>query len=267
MMLASVFSKTLYDMRRGLIWWSVGLILTNLMIVLIFPSVEASSAALTEYMNNMPPAFMALVGDITNFTTMEGYLGLELFSFFLPALTLGFGIAYGGGAIGSEEDSGTLDLLLSYPITRRSVLTQKFGAISVFALLVLVASTIGLLMGVAMVDSTIDIVNLSAAVLNVGLLTLLFGTLTLALTGVGLNRGAASGISAGLAALTFLMNSLAPLADLPEVIRHITPWYYYDAVEVLQSGPEPVNTAVLLAGIVILLVIGLVGFRRRDIAV
>jgi len=266
-MLASVFSKTLFDMRRGLIWWSVGLILTNLMIVLIFPSIEESSAALTEYMNNLPPAMIALIGDITNFTTMEGYLGLELFSFFLPALTLGFGIAYGGSAIGSEEDSGTLDLLLSYPISRRSVLTQKFGAITVFALLVLVASTAGLLLGVVMVDSSINIVNLAAAVLNVGLLTLLFGTLTLALTGVGLNRGAASGISAGLAALTFLMNSLAPLADLPEVVRHITPWYYYDAVEVLQTGPVPLNAAVLLVGIVILLVIGLVGFQRRDIAV
>ncbi len=266
-MLASVFSKTLYGMRRGLIWWSVGLILTNLMIVLIFPSIEESSAALTEYMENLPPALMALFGDIANFTTMEGYLGLELFSFFLPALTLAFGIAYGGSAIGSEEDSGTLDLLLSYPITRRKVLTQKFGAISVFALLVLIASTIGLLLGVAMVDSTIDIANLAAAVLNVGLLTLLFGTLTLALTGVGLNRGAASGISAGLAALTYLMNTLAPLADLPEVIRHVTPWYYYDAVEVLQSGFVPVNAAVLLIGIIILLVIGMVGFQRRDIAV
>ena len=266
-MLANVFSKTLFDMRRGLIWWSVGLILTNLMIVLIFPSIEESSAALTEYMNNLPPAMIALIGDIQNFTTMEGYLGLELFSFFLPALTLGFGIAYGGSAIGSEEDSGTLDLLLSYPISRRSVLTQKFGAITVFALLVLVASTAGLLLGVVMVDSSINIVNLAAAVLNVGLLTLLFGTLTLALTGVGLNRGAASGISAGLAALTFLMNSLAPLADLPEVVRHITPWYYYDAVEVLQTGPVPLNAAVLLVGIVILLVIGMIGFQRRDIAV
>jgi len=266
-MLASVFSKTLFDMRRGLIWWSVGLILTNLMIVLIFPSIQASSAALTEYMNNLPPAMVALFGDIQSFNTMEGFLGLELFSFFLPALTLGFGIAYGGSVIGSEEDSGTLDLLLSYPISRRSVLAQKFGAITVFALLVLVASTIGLLLGVVMVDSSIDAVNLAGAVLNVGLLTLFFGTLALALTGLGLNRGAASGIAAGLAAITFLMNSLAPLADLPSVVQHITPWYYYDAVEVLQSGPEPVNTAVLLVGIAILLVIGLVGFQRRDIAV
>ncbi|MFV1858033.1 MAG: ABC transporter permease subunit [Anaerolineales bacterium] len=266
-MLASVFGKTLFDMRRGLIWWSIGLVLTNLMIVLVFPSIEESSAALTEYMDNLPPAMLALFGDIQNFTTMEGYLGLELFSFFLPALTLGFGIAYGGSAIGSEEDSGTLDVLLSYPISRRSVLTQKFGALSVFALLVLVASTIGLLLGVAMVDSTVDAANLAAAVLNVGLLTLVFGTMTLALTGLGLNRGAASGIAAGLAAVTFLMNTLAPLADLPDAVRHVTPWYYYDASEVLLSGFVPVNAAVLLVAIVVLLVIGLVGFQRRDIAV
>lgn len=266
-MLTSVFAKNLYDMRGGLIWWSVGLVLTNLMIVLIFPSIEESSAALTEYMDNLPPAMVALFGDIQEFATMEGYLGLELFGFFLPALTLGFGIAYGGGVIGSEEDRGTLDLLLSYPISRRSVLTQKFGAIAVFALLVLVTSTLGLLLGVALVDATVDIGNLAAAVLNVGLLTLVFGTLALALTGVGLSRGAASGISAGLAAITFLMNGLAPLADLPDALRHITPWYYYDASEVLLTGFVPANTAVLVVAIVTLLVIGLLGFQRRDIAV
>jgi len=266
-MLASVFAKNLYDMRRGLIWWSVGLILTNLLIVSIFPSIEESSAALTEYMENLPPAMVAMFGNIQDFTTMEGYLGLELFGFFLPALTLGFGIAYGGSAIGSEEDSGTLDVLLSYPISRRKVLTQKFAAIAVFAALVLLASLVGLLIGVALVGSTVDFGNLLAAVTNVGLLTLLFGTLALALTAVGLNRGAASGIAAGLAAATFLMNSLAPLADLPDALRHVTPWYYYDAAEVLVSGFVPANAAVLSVAIVILLVIGLVGFQRRDIAV
>ena len=266
-MLASVFSKSLFDMRRGLIWWSVGLILLNLLIVLIFPAVQDSSAALTEYMNNLPPALMAFFGDMASMATIEGFLGLELFSFFLPALTLAFGIAYGGSAIGSEEDSGTLDVLLSYPISRRSVLAQKFGAVAVFALLVLLASFIGLLVGVALVDSTIDAGNLAAAVLNLGLITLLFGTLALALTGVGLNRGAASGIAAGLAAITFLMNGLAPIADLPDAVRHVTPWYYYDGVEVLLSGFVPLNSAVLLAAVVVLLVVGLVGFQRRDIAV
>ena len=266
-MLTSVFSKNLYDMRGGLIWWSVGLIAINFLIILIFPSIEQSSAALTEYMDNLPPAMVAIFGNIQEIATMEGYLGLELFGFFLPALTLGFGIAYGGGVVGSEEDRGTLDLLLSYPISRRSVLTQKFGAIAVFALVVLVTSTFGLLLGIALVDATIDVGNLAGAVLNTGLLTLFFGTLTLALTGVGLNRGAASGIAAGLAAVTFLMNSLAPLADLPDAVRHITPWYYYDASEVLLTGFVPANTAVLVVAIVFLLVIGLLGFQRRDIAV
>lgn len=266
-MLTSVFGKTLYDMRRGLIWWSIGLVMLNLMIVLIFPSIEESSAALTEYMNNLPPALLAFFGDMQTMNTMEGFLSLELFSFFFPALTLGFGITYGGGAIGSEEESGTLDVLLSYPISRRSVLVQKFAATGVFASLVLIATIAGLMLGIVIIDSTINVGNLLAAVLNVGLLTLLFGTLALALTGVGLSRGAASGISAGLAAITFLLNGLAPLADLPDVLRHITPWYYYDATEVILSGFVPLNAAVLFVGVLLLLVVGLVGFQRRDIAV
>jgi ABC-2 type transport system permease protein len=266
-MLRSLFLKSLYDMRRGLIWWSVGLFLMNYWLVSIFPSIEESAGALTEYMENLPPSFQALVGDATNIATVEGYLGVELFSIFLPMLTLAFAISYGGGAIGGEEDQNTLDLLLSFPIPRWRVLVEKLAALVVFALLALTISHLGIVLGMASVDASMDMGHLAAASLNTLLLTLVFGALTLALTGLGLRRGAAAGISAGLAAITFLMNTLAPISDLPKAVQQVSPWYYYNGSGVLLSGLEIGNSLLLLGLIVLFVIVALFGFQRRDIAV
>jgi ABC-2 type transport system permease protein len=117
------------------------------------------------------------------------------------------------------------------------------------------------------VEENIDFGNLAGAVLSIWLLTLLFATLSLALTGVGLRRGAAAGIGAGVAALTFLIDTLGPLADLPEGLRRVSPWYYYDGGSALSEGLSLGNSA-LLAGLVIaFLAVALVGFQRRDLAV
>jgi ABC-2 type transport system permease protein len=266
-MLSSLFAKSLYDMRRGLMWWSIGLFLTNYMLVSIFPSIEKSAAALNEYMENLPAAFATLFGETSNMATIEGYLGLELFSFFLPMLTLAFAISYGGGVIGGEEEQNTLDLLLSYPIPRWRVLLEKLAALIVFTLLALFVSHIGLVLGMASVDASMDMGHLAAASLNTMLLTLVFGVLALTLNGIGLRRGAAAGISAGLAAITFLMNTLAPLADLPEAVRRVTPWYYYDGSGILLSGLELGNSLLLLGLIALFVVVAVLGFQRRDIAV
>ena len=266
-MLSSVFGKNLYDMRRGLIGWSISILLMNLWIVTFFPAIRESASALDQYLQNLPPAFLALMGDTASFTTIEGYLSVELFTFFWPALTLAFAIAAGAGTIGAEEESGTLDLLLSHPIPRWRLLLEKFAAVMVFSGIAIGAGLLGLILGTLFVEENIDFGNLAGAVLSIWLLTLLFATLSLALTGVGLRRGAAAGIGAGVAALTFLINTLGPLADLPEGLRRVSPWYYYDGGSALSEGLSLGNSA-LLAGLVIaFLAVALVGFQRRDLAV
>ena len=266
-MLASVFGKTLYDMRRGLIWWSISLLLMNLWMVSLYPVIQESAEALEQYFSNLPPTFSALVGEAATFSTIEGYLSVELFTFFLPMLTLAFAIVYGAGAIGGEEDSGTLDLLLAHPIPRWRVLAEKFVAVLAFTAVAVLAGYVGIILGAMLVDVKIEPWKVGAATLNLGLLTVLFGTFTLALTGVGLRRGSAAGIGAGLAAITFLMNTLAPIADLPEQFRKVSPWFYYDGGATLREGLKLGNSALLAGLVLVFLLVALYGFQRRDIAV
>ncbi len=266
-MLSSVFGKNLYDMRRGLIGWSISILLMNLWIVTFYPAIRDSAFALDQYLQNLPPAFAALLGETASFNTIEGFLTVELFTFFWPALTLAFAIGSGAGTIGGEEESGTLDLLLSHPVPRWRVLLEKFAALTVFSGIAIGAGLLGLILGTLFVNEAIDLGKLGAAILSIWLLTLLFGTLSLALTGVGLHRGAAAGIGAGVAALSFLINTLGPLADLPESLRRVSPWYYYDGGVALTEGLKLGNAALLAGLVIVFLAVALFGFQRRDLAV
>ena len=60
-----------------------------------------------------------------DFTSGPGYLSTETFSLLAPLMLIGPGIALGTGAIATEEERGTLDLLMASPVSRGRVLAAK----------------------------------------------------------------------------------------------------------------------------------------------
>lgn len=76
--------KTLRDKRYSLLWWSIGVVLLNLTVVIFYPSVS-SVPEYNRILQEMPPALLNLfAGNITSFTSPEGYLNSQLFFLLLP---------------------------------------------------------------------------------------------------------------------------------------------------------------------------------------
>jgi ABC-2 type transport system permease protein len=111
--LSSVFAKTLRDLRRGFVWWSVGLTGMVALMVSVYPTVR-DNPALDKLAKIYPDAFKGLFGfgGELDYSSPAGYLGIELFSFMVPLLLLIAAIGAGSNAIAGEEERGTLDLLL-----------------------------------------------------------------------------------------------------------------------------------------------------------
>src|SRR5690606_41677317 len=138
-----------------------------------------------------------------DFTTLEGYLSMELFSMFYPVLVLAFAVSYGAGLLGGEEESGTLELLLATPTPRWHVVLSKFAALVTFTVIVLLATWLGILAGAVVADiEDVDAANLFVGVFNMAPLALFFAALAYMLTGVIGGRGAAPGVPPRPAAAT-----------------------------------------------------------------
>jgi beta-exotoxin I transport system permease protein len=262
--LSAVWSKTLRDQRRALAWWALGILLVVVMYASVFPSVRQNASQFDDYMKNLPQAVRDMMGG-TDITSPAGYIQSELFSFMGPVLLLIFAIGAGARAIAGEEESGTLDLLLSTPIRRRRVVLDKFVAMAIGTLLLAGVAWVAALVVGPPFDLTIPFDRLTAASINLFLIALAFGTIALAVGAATGGKGLAIAVPAGLALLTFLLKTFASSLSWLEPYRVVSPWNYYLGHDPLRTGLHPVDPIVLAGIAVAALAVALVAFERRDL--
>ena len=233
----------------------------------VYPSIHG-----LKFLNNLiksyPQALKGFVGFGGNLDIASGagYLGTEVFSFWGPIVLVAIAIAAGSGAIAGEEERGTLDLLLSLPVSRTRCLLEKLAAlvcevialaVVMWILLVIVSSAAG--MGVSAG-------KLAAATLGAVLFALDFGLLALVI-GAGTGRKAlAIGVSATLAVTADVLNALAPLASWLKDVKFVSPFYYYTHGDPLRHGISATDTLILVAIAAVFAGLAPLLFRRRDIA-
>jgi ABC-2 type transport system permease protein len=263
--LGAVWSKTLRDQRRPLLWWATGILLVVLMYAAFYPSIKANAEQFNTYMRSLPKAVKDMVGG-ANIASPAGYLNSEIFSFMGPILLLVYAIGAGARAIAGEEESGTLDLLLSTPVRRRTVVRDKFAAMLVGTFALGAIAWLGTVAVAPAFGLHVAIANLTAAFLNLFLLGLAFGAIALAAGAAMGSKSLAIGVTAGAALLTFLLKTFAAAVSWLRPYRVLSPFYYYSGHDPLRNGfhaPDPI----VLAGIAVVAVgIALVTFEGRDLA-
>jgi ABC-2 type transport system permease protein len=264
-MLGTVFAKALRDQRTALAWWAGGFVVTVLMYASFFPSVRQNAEQLTQYLENLPDVIRNLIGGL-DFTTPEGYLQSELFSFIAPILMLVYAIGVGARAVAGEEEAGTLDLLLSTPVPRRRVLLDKFGAMMVATFGLTVVMWLSVLVLGPPFDLRPGFEGFTAMSLNTFLLGLAFGSLALAIGASTGRKALAIGAPSGIAVATFIVNALAPSVDWLEPFRVVSPFYYYSSGDPILSGLDPAHASVLAAISAVSLGYASWAFERRDLA-
>ena len=179
-LLKNIFLKTIREKRVSLFWWSFGFFLMNFSIASIYPSIKEATKELEGYMETLPDAVTALfLTEGAPLTSPAGFLGAELFTFMIPTMVLIFAIGFGASAIAGEEEAGTLDLLLSNPLPRWRIVTEKFFAMVVGMSLINLFSWLSLVAGAQMFDMDIGIGQLAAATVSSALLGLSFGAIAL----------------------------------------------------------------------------------------
>lgn len=261
----SVLAKTVYDHRRGALWWAVGIAFFVAVEVGIYPSVR-DQTAIEEMWRDMPDAMRALFGlsEEFDFTSGVGFLEGELFSFMLPLVLIAFAVALGGRAIGREEDTGTLDLLLAHPVRRRRVVLEKFAAGSSIVAAVGATTFAAIAIGSVVADMGVGIVNLGAAMFGVTTIALLYGAIALLVSCAIGKRGASYALASAAALAGFLVNSLASLTDVIAVLRPASPFRWAVGEHPLRTGFSP-WMLVTLAAIAIVVWMAATLFERRDV--
>ena len=267
-MLRNVFSKTIYERRRSLMWWALGVAAMIFITIVFYPTIRDNDDML-KLLQGMPKEMLALAGitDPAAIMAPAGYLQGRLFSMLLPLLLLVFAIGIGTRAIAGEEEARTMDMLLSHPVRRSQVVLQSFEALLVLLASLGLVIVITLFVGALSIDMEIGLDKLVAGTLSSVLLGLFFGTLALALGAATGKRGLSMGIASAVAIAGYLINSLAESVDWLKPAQKLSPFYYATSGNPLANGVNVGHSLVFIVSTALLVALAVWSFERRDVAV
>lgn len=264
----TLFTAWMRSSRRWFVGWLVGLSAFTLINVYTYPAVR-DQPGFDEALEGMPDALLALFGIDPELSLIspEGYLISQMFGFLVPLLLAVAGVTLGARAIAGEEEQGTLELVLSHPVTRARVVAERLGATLVL-LTVLAATQWGLtLASAATIDMRLPTFETTAAWTMSLLFGMLIGSLGLAVGAAVGRRGIALSVAIAVAVAGFVMQSLGEIATALGWLRAVSPFHYVNANDPLINGFRGLDVAVLLGLTVIVVVAGMLRFARRDLVV
>ena len=256
----TILRKTLRDLRWHIVGWGLGLAGIAAILVLLFPTIAEQFEGIE--LENIG------FGEIEDVSDPRQFLQLEFFTW-SPILMTVFSIIVGGALLAAEEGRGTLEVLLSQPLSRRGLFLGKLAGAAIAVIAILAIAGIGFLLSAPLVDLKGEVTGGELAIAPFVLLpfawfviaaTMLVATLTPA-------RGRAAGLMIVGAVASYVLNIIAGLAESLTWLRFFSPYYYSDAQRVLTDGPVWQHQALLLAAAVACAGLALVAFERREIGV
>lgn len=262
-MFGNVFLKSMYDQRRVLLGWAVGIVLLVALMIAMWPSVR-DMPKLDEFLASYPKAMRELF-NLEDYATGAGYLNAELFTVMLPVLFIIFGIGRGARMIAGEEEAGTLDVLLVTPVSAARLVLQKAAALVVALLGLGIVLFLAALVGSQITGMGIGAGALATASLAVVLLGVEYGCLALTVGAASGRRAVAIGLPATAAVAAYVLYAAGMLVDAVEPWQPISPFS-----QALTGGPVgaglPLAYVWMAVGAIVFIAAGTPIFDRRDIA-
>lgn len=255
-----------HELKQGrisfLIWTaSIGFLI--LVCICMFPEMEGQMDGVNEMFASMGSFTAAFGMDRLNFGTLIGFYAIECGNI------LGLGGAFfaslcAAGILSKEERDKTAEFLLTHPVSRIRIITEKLIAIQIqiFVMnLIIYVLAIASIAGVGeeIPWKEISLLHLAHYLMQVELSGICFGISSF------LRKGSV-GVGLGIAAMMYFLNLIANITESAELLKYITPFGYCEGADIigngsLDAGMLAVGVALGAAGIVA----AYVKYAKKDI--
>jgi ABC-2 type transport system permease protein len=264
--MTTVFIYTFRRLRGAVIGWGLGLALLGGWLVRFYDTLEDQQDQLAQLIKAYPPELMAAFGDMTQLFTPGGYLHTEFFSY-MPLILGIFVLSMGSALLAGEEESGILDLLLSYPISRTRLFFGKLLAYlaAIFSMLALIWMAFLLFIQGTRLEG-ITAGEMALPFISLGALLIFFGALALLLSMILPSQRSATMMTSLFLFASFFFTVMSRMDDNLEGFEKFFPFHYYQGGEALHDMNWLwIGILVAFAALMFVGTWGL--FERRDVRV
>lgn len=229
--------------RNALVIWTASIAFLMVICVLMFPEMKGEMEGVSDMFASMGSFTEAFGMDRINFGTLLGFYAVECGNI------LGLGGAFFASliaitALAKEEKERTAEFLLTHPVSRFRIVTEKLTAVLIQIVLInaviwaLSAASIAII-GEEIPWKELNLMHLSYFLLQIELAGICFGLSAF------LRRGSL-GIGLGIATVMYFLNIVANISDSAEFLKYITPFGYTEGADIVANGS--LNTAMVLLG-------------------
>lgn len=263
----NVFFQELRFHRNSVFIWNASLALTLVLMLLIYPAVMSEKASYEAILASLPPGLLeAFSISLDTFMSFNGFLGYT-YSYMLIALSV-FAMNLGLSALGKEVSGKTADFLMTRPISRVRLLSEKIlSGITLLTLtniiLLLILWVMTLILGVE--DNPMNITYL--ILLGGFIIQIIFYSLGIL---VGVSRKRIRYMTSLSLSFVFTFYILAMVSQVirKEYLFYLTPFRYFDFNQIiLNKGFELEYMAVSAAVILTALAAAYITLKKKEIHV
>lgn len=249
-----------HELRQGrvsFLIWTAAISFLLAVCIFLFPEMKGQMESVGDVFASMGSFSDAFGMDRLNFGMLTGFYAVECGN------VLGLGGAFyaclcAAGILSKEEKDGTAEFLLTHPISRRRVVTEKL-----LAVLVQVTAMNLLIYGISV--CAIAAVGEAIPWREINLLHLAYYLLQLELAGIcfgisAFTRKGSVGAGLGIAFMMYFLNLIANIAEAAAFLKYVTPFAYCEGADIVTAGSLD-GTLVAIGMVIGLLGIG-AGYLR-----
>ncbi|MBW1716987.1 MAG: ABC transporter permease subunit [Deltaproteobacteria bacterium] len=261
-----MFNLLIHEIRSrwiAILGWGFGLILFGAIYISISPGLFKQLESLKDL------SIYKIVG--MQLGSIEGYMA-SVVLVYIPILLGIYCIIASTSSLAGEEDNGTLELIVTMPLSRWQILTAKAIAISVVALFIMIIASLGnaFILAVIKINNPINVTPF-------GLFTALMSSLPLALGFIMIgfflgailpNRRLSATVMTIFFIASFFGKNIAGMVKSLEPIKYFSLFNYYDPpLTIFTDGAQLSDTIILLGGAAVFFILALICFNRRNLTV
>lgn len=255
-----------HELKQGwksLVVWTISIGFFIAICVFMYPEMGNQMEDVNDMFSSMGSFTAAFGMDRLNFGTLIGFYAIECGNI------LGIGGAFfaallGISALAKEEKERTAEFLLTHPVSRTRIITEKLTAVM---LQILIMNISIFILSIASISAIGEDIPWS----KICLLHLSYFLVQIELAGIccGISaflRSGGLGIGLGIAIVMYFLNIVANISESAEFLKYITPFGYAESADILADQNLDAGKLILgMAFTIIGIVLAYRKYTRKDI--